>query len=516
MNTTEKQSIRSSRKLKYGTLSAGFVAVVVALCVAVNLLASALSVKWDLRVDITDSEERFYTISEATQTLFEKNFADDPAWQITFRFLAPEDKVSDKMVLEMARAYQSFYSDHITIEFADIYSDPALAEEYGTITQTVLTPNHVLVEGKHHIRAVNFSAFYAYDTSVSYEPVAFTGEKTLTAAILRAGLKESPTAVLTVGHGETLDGVDLSDPDIFDAGGSALEEAAHLLPLIDSLFDMGFDVKLVDLDKQALPDNTRLVIVCDPKYDFLGFDPENPEADSEIDALRKYLNAYNASLMVAVDSETPELPNLMEFLQQDYGLSYEPNRLITDNTNSIKGSGGRLVLGQIPSTLNYTMSNAILSDFTGNERFVFNNAVKLTVTQNVDMLGSGVLINSHNTAVAGGTSDIFPLVAYTSRSDFIDGTELRKYGSVYLMSSTEFLSGKGLVSQYANRDLLESILRVANTINEYSNVEEDLFADEALNITTGKARLWTIVVTFVMPAAVFAVAAVVWARRRHS
>ena len=47
-------------------------------------------------------------------------------------------------------------------------------------------------------------------------------------------------------------------------------------------------------------------------------------------------------------------------------------------------------------------------------------------------------------------------------------------------------------------------------------INEVYFIDEGLDITTGEARGWTVSVTLVAPAAVFAVALVVWARRRHA
>lgn len=516
-----KQSKKASRKLKYGTLSAGFVAVVVILCIAVNLMASGLSAKWDLRVDITDEDSKFYTISDSTKTTIEKHFAEDPDWKIKFIFLAEEDKVSDKMILELARSYESLFNGHISLEFVDVYSDPVFAEEYTRITQTALTPSHVLVEGKHHTRAVNFAAFYYYDSSSgSYDPVAFTGEKTYTAAILRAGLKETPKAVFTIGHGETLDGIDLGQ--ISDSSTTSIEDVSHLIPLFDSLFDMGFEVELVDLDKEDLPEDTRLVVVCAPKYDFLGFDAEDPEADSEIDVLRRYMDAYNASLLVAVNNSTPELPNLMEFMEIDYGLSYVPNAIITDNSNSIKGSGGKLVLGELPSSLEYSMDEKILSVLTGGERLVFNDAVKLTVSTDPRIQGEGVLINTHSTAVCEGKENVYPLFAYTTNAESIESpdgagdTENKMYKTAYLLGSTDFLSASGLVSQYANRALLESVMRVANTVQEYAGVKEVYFTDEALDITTAKARFWTIVVTFLAPSAIFGVAAFVWIRRRHS
>lgn len=516
----DKQSIKSSRKLKYGTLSVGFVIVVVVLCIAVNLIASGLSAKWDLRVDITDNESKFFTISDASKTLIGEYFKDDPDWKVEITFLAPEDKVSDKMILEMARSYESLFIDHVSINFVDIVADPVFAAEMKQLTQTALSANHLLVKGKYHTRAINFSAFYYYDQSVSYDPVAFTGEKTYTGAIIRAGVKDSPKAVFTVGHGESLDGIDLGE--IAGNKTSSLEEVSHLVPLFDSLFDMGFEVTLVDLDKEELPAETRIVIICDPKYDFLGYDTENPEADGEIDILRKYMDGWNSSLLVAVDTSTPSLPNLMEFMEHDYGLGYVPGAIITDNSNSIKGSGGRLVLGNTPESLDYSLDQKILSGFGGGERFVFNDAVKLTVSGSSQIQGEGVLMNSYSTAVCEGEAGIYPLFTFTTNAEAVpnpDGAgddESYMYKTAYMLGSTDFLSAKGLVSQYANRALLESILRIANSSKDYVGIKEVFFADEALNITTAKARMWTVVVVLAIPAAVFAVAAAVWIRRRHS
>ena len=157
--SNNNQQIKAHRKLKYGTLSVGFVVIVVVLCIAINLVASGLSAKWDLRVDITDNAARYYTISDATKTILAEYFKDDPDWEITIFFLAPEDKVSDNMVLELARSYVSEFNGHVKIEFKDILGDPAFASEYTTLTQTALTTKHVIVKGKYHARAVSFNAF---------------------------------------------------------------------------------------------------------------------------------------------------------------------------------------------------------------------------------------------------------------------------------------------------------------------------------------------------------------------
>lgn len=518
--SNNKQQIKAHRKLKYGSLSVGFVAIVVVLCIAVNLLASGLSAKLDLRVDITDNAARFYTISDATKTILKKHFEGEPDWKITIRFLAPEEKIGDKMVLELARSYVSEFNGHVEIVFNDLLGDPAFASEYTTLTQTALTVKHVIVEGKYHARAINFNAFYYFDTE-SGEKAAFTGEKTYTAAILRAGIKESPKAVFTVGHGESIDGVVLSKLE--GERSEAIEQAAYMVPLFDSLYDMGFEVQVLDLNKTKLPDMTRLVIVCNPQDDFIGFskDSDKQEEDSEIDVLRKYMNQYATSLIVAVNNSTPELPVLMEYMSQEYGLSYVPRATVTDNTQSVKGSGGRTILGSLPKSNAYSVDAKILSPFDGDERFAFNDTVKLTVSGASNIQGEGVLMNSSSSAVCEGKAGVYPVFAFNSNAKAIEdptgGTsENYIYKTAYLLGSTDFISAKGLVSQYSNRALLESVLRMANTVQEFADVKEVSFVSEALDITTGQARLWTVVVTFVVPVAVFTVAAVVWGKRRHS
>lgn len=520
--SNNNQQIKAHRKLKYGTLSVGFVVIVVVLCIAINLVASGLSAKWDLRVDITDNAARYYTISDATKNIFAEYFKDDPDWQIKIRFLAPEDKITDEMVLELARSYVSEFNGHVEIVFNDILGDPAFASEYTTLTQTALTTSHVIVEGKYHARAVSFNAFYYFDSETG-EKAAFTGEKTYTAAILRSGLKESPKAVFTIGHGESVDGVVLSKLE--GERSEAIEQVAYMVPLFDSLYDMGFEVQVVDLNKSELPAMTRLVIVCNPQDDFIGFNKESGasgEEDSEIDVLRKYMNQYGTSLIVAVNNSTPELPVLMEYMQQEYGLSYVPRATVTDNTQSVKGSGGRTILGSLPKTNAYSVNAKILSGFIGDERFAFNDTVRLTVEEGTDRVqGEGVLMNSSASAMCEGVAGTYPIFAFNSNAKAIEdptgGTsENYIYKTAYLLGSTDFLSAEGLVSQYANRALLESVLRIANTVQEFAAVKEVSFVSEALDITTGQARMWTIVVTFVVPMVVFTAAAVVWVKRRHS
>ncbi len=519
----DKQEQTSNRKLKYGSLSVAFAIAVTVLCIAVNLVFSGLSAKLDLRVDITDNRAKYFTISEETKTELNKFFADTPDWRIDIRFLADEEEVSDIYILELARSYQSVFNGHVFLSFTDISNDPVFKEKYEKVTQTELTAKHVVVEGANHVRAMTFTNFYYYDTD-SKEAVYFRGENTFTAAIMRAGMTEPPVAVFTAGHGEKFENnSSLPVSSLLTATEENMTEFSSAIPLIGTLNDMGFAVQAIDLNQtESFPENTRLIIVLDPDYDFAGYNANSPDALNEIDIIRSKLEEFNVSLLVSVDRDTPALPNLSELLEENYGISYVPNSAVLDNTASIKGSDGRLILGTLPKSYENSLDEAILSPFSGNERFVFADSVQLTVSQKSDIFGEGVLMNSSPDANVEGNVGTYPLFAFnlTTKALANDATgsdnAVYQYQTVYLLGSTEFLSAKYLNSGYANRALLESVLRKANTVNNYSTAEPVRIVSEGLEITTGQARVWTVIVTCVAPLVIFALAAVVWVRRRHS
>ncbi len=521
--SADKQREAVNRKLKYGSLSVSFAVIVVVLCIAINLAASLLSAAWSLRVDITNSDAKFYTISQSTKDIFEEFFEDNANWQITIRFLADEDKVTDPMVLELARSYESTFKGHVSLAFTDITANRDKWEAYCEETQIELTRYHVLVEGQYHTRAISFANFY-YTDSESGETVAFAGEKTYTAAIVKAGLKESPVAVFTAGHGESLDNGAYLLSNYVGYTAEKLAQA-NKLALFDTLYDMGFDVQVIDLNKQELPASTRLIFISDPQSDFLDYDPAKPDVKSELELIKEAMNGYDITLMVSVDDETPYLENLSRYLEIDFGLGYEANVTVFDNDRSIKGSNGGELLGSVAAKNKGSLGAQIVQNFTGDERFVFADTVKLLTTAELDtalsVQGEDVLISTSAAATAGDKTGTFPLISYTLQANSIEDeegndTDNKEYKTAYLVGSTQFFSSDYINTRYGNRTLLESILRKANTVQEYVAVNEVYFVDEGLEITTGEARVWTVVVTALAPAVIFAVAAVVWVRRRHA
>lgn len=521
---TDKQNTKVTKKLKYGSLSAGFLVVVIVLCVALNLAASVFSARFDLRVDITDDEARYYTITPETKAYINNAYKNNPGWKVTFTFLAEEKAVSDLMVLELARSFESAYPDHISLRFMDKDADYERYKEYCNVTQVNLTARHVLVESDTHIRALNFDGFYDTEAGTG-DVVAFSGQRLYASALVRVSMKEAPVAVFTAGHGESIDnGKLLLDKYV----GLTSEQIMNVMvnkapvPLFVSLNAMGFDIQVVDLNKvNALPDNTRLVIINDPQNDFLGYDFNNPENVSEMDILRNYMNSYNSSLLMSVDPDTEELPELSTFLWQEYGIGYEAQSTVIDMDRSIKGSNGTVLLGDLKSVKDGSLGAQIASAFIGNERFVFSNAVKLKISDDINIAGEDVLVSASPSAQVKGAANNYPLFAYGSHSRTLENEEGKdierlEYQTAYLLGSTEFLSSDYLTASYSNRALFENMLRKVNTEQSAVMIDPIYFVTESLEITTGEARTWTVIVTVLAPLVIFTLAAVVWIKRRHA
>lgn len=73
---------------------------------------------------------------------------------------------------------------------------------------------------------------------------AYNGEEIFAAAFLAVTADETPTAYFTIGHGES---------------------AARAF--INTIVKAGYDVKTIDLTKEEISDDCRLIIINDPKYD---------------------------------------------------------------------------------------------------------------------------------------------------------------------------------------------------------------------------------------------------------
>src|SRR5699024_2836659 len=141
---------------------------------------------------------------------------------------------------------------------------------------------------------------------------------------------------------------------------------------LEEIFDEAlFDIQVVDLSKNTdtresesaseepagddagdteevaevrgeIADETRILVISNPLTDFQGFDPETPDAVTEIDKLNEYMQSYR-SLIVLVNASTPALPNLQEYLWEYWGLDYKPFHKIEDSKSCLPGNTASVI-----------------------------------------------------------------------------------------------------------------------------------------------------------------------------
>ena len=219
---------------------------------------------------------------------------------INIKFCTERDQVykADKlrMIQYTAMALQKEFPDAVRVEYLNIEKNPSQVQKYKATSSTNIYAHQIIFEFGTEYRVCSYDYFFLKNDSSSNEHWAYNGEQKIASLLMALTRAESPIAAFITNHGEQNDNCQSF---------RALVERA------------GFDVVDIDLARDEIPADCRLLISYDPQTDFLGLgNPAFTEGDpSEIDKLDKFLDqAY--SFMLFVDKDTPELPVLEEYLEE--------------------------------------------------------------------------------------------------------------------------------------------------------------------------------------------------------
>ncbi len=199
---------------------------------------------------------------------------------------------TQNMVLKSAKDLAEKFPEFIEVKYIDIWNDFTAVQKYKSTSYSTITSTNVIIESGTEYRVCTLRSFFAFDETNSETPWGYKGEKTLISSMLAVSQAESPIACVTINHTETF-----SDYELF----YTLEGA-------------GYKVQTIDLAYQEIPDDCRMLVIYNPKEDFMQAD--GVSEISEIEKVDRFLNGMNCSMMVFVDAQTPKLPNLEEYLEE--------------------------------------------------------------------------------------------------------------------------------------------------------------------------------------------------------
>ena len=483
----KQQGFFQSRKFKYGTVSVLLTVVVIAAVIVLNVIFTALSSRYGWYVDMTRTD--VFSMSESTIDLLK-----DLEGSYKIIFCMPLDKLSEnttsKMIYTCARDLE-MRLDNVTIEYLDVNTYPDTASKYKlTSTESIYTTD-VIIESETGHKKYSQEAFFMLSSEDS-SVIGFNGELKFASAMMQLAGMYHPMAVFTSGHGET-----------YPEGLGMLFESA------------GFDIKIVNLTEEVLPENAKVIVINAPQFDFIGYNEDG--ITNEISVLDDFLENHG-SLMVFKGSDTPYFPELEEYLEEwgiqfgdavlkDMDSSTTSDGLTIKATLPTEGTGASLhqtmrELSSVPMTIVKDASPIYQLYETKNNRSISS---VLTTSKTAQAFSS-----ENEEAVRGQ----FSLMTLSMQTDYVNNEPTYSY--VLACSSASFADSVYMSqSAYGNRDIIYASMRLFGVDQVPVDIRFKQFEDNALTISTAEASTWTVALVAVIPVLILAVGTVVWVKRRH-
>ena len=244
-----RNSFTQSRKFKYGSMATAFTIGFIAIVVIFNIIFTALASRYNWYIDMTN--EQVFTLSDEAKEIMSDItnevkiiFASEPDVLMT-----GSDSAYMRYVYTTAKQLEESFSN-ITVECVNVLKHPSYFREYYNTTNTDIDSDSVVVVSGSEIRIFAAEAFFTFDEN--YENVwAYNGEYKLISGIMQVTQTDTPIVAFTTEHGESLD-----------------ENGAGNLATLFA--DNGFEVQSVNLANETLDDDCRILVIYNPRYDFIG------------------------------------------------------------------------------------------------------------------------------------------------------------------------------------------------------------------------------------------------------
>lgn len=497
------------RSRGYTSASVLITVLVLALVMLLNTAFSVLAAHYSLFVDLTNTE--LWTLSDEAKKVIAEADGD-----ITITFCHEKDYIesSDTMKYISGTAEEiSKAFPNIHVRYINSILEPQLLKRYKYTDATKIKTTSVIVESGSEFRVYAADAFFVTDSNTK-NVWAYNGEDIFAAAFLAVTAAETPLACLTTTHGETAD-----------------------TAFINTIVKAGYDVRTIDLTKEEIPDDCRLIIVNNPQNDFAGYSVYDKDAVSEIAKIDKFLDS-NGTLMVFKDPSTAYLKNLEEYLYE-WGVVFADG-VVVDNSDSIT-SDGRALVATYPSGTLASSIHKDISSLASPPKTIVKYASPITVSdlftagRDEDGVKTNTWTYSGNTAyrelsavlTAGKTAEVvedgqvidrtggYNLMTVTREMNTVNNDT---YYSYVLAAGTQYFTSPDYLysNVYANKDILYYALRVMGRAKVPADIPFKEFANTKIeDMTSAEATRAAILLITVIPLVTAAAGIVVTTRRKY-
>lgn len=495
-----KNSFYKSKSFRYGSAATAFTCAFIAVVIVFNIIFTALASRYMWYIDMT--KEEVFTLSEAA-----KEILSDIDDEVNIYFTSEPDELMNgsksswtKYVYNTALQLEAeFPNIHVTCK--DIIKNRAFFERFRTTAATDIYTTSVIVESGTEIRVFALQAFFVMNEDETIW--AYNGEKKLISGILQVTSAELPIVYFTTEHGEKL-----------GDGAQAL---------VSLFYDNGFDVRTINLAKEEIDEDARIIIINDPVYDFIGAEADDASSN-EIDKLDAFLDRFGCLYVFSDPDHAARLSNLSELLEE-WGVALTPDTYVRDPDHSISTDG----LSVVAQYDKETLGSSIYKDLTDNLDTMPKTISRYTMPIEILWTEGGGL---------SGSRDVSPVItSYDSASAIRNGETVGKgqynlmtlsretriidneyyYSYVIVSGSSNFANSSYILSNaYANSDILSAAMRATGRDKILANIQYKVFDKTDLDITTAQSNDWSVALVTVLPAVCAVVGLVIWVRRKHS
>ncbi len=507
---------------KYGTFSAGLIAIMVAAVIILNVIMSVMVDRGLLKIDLSSGGQ--YTMSEENIAFLEG--IDKP---ITITVLSDEASYSGGTMNEFSQKYKNVVDDanyyaqtvnlikryseinkNITVKFENFYGSRtnAISEEYTTLFYGDIYIEITDAAGKTRNRLVTFDDIYTYSDPTGYAAYGYPyyiDSNNLETAVT--------SAINTLVSGNTTKMALIS---------AHSTESIFTTLYAPALKLNGFEmVELEGVSLSSIPEEVETLVIAAPESDFL------PE---ELDVLNKWLDndgKRGHSLLVFPGNSMGKLSNFKEFLAE-WGVSYGDGTLYETNKNYIYGDNSNMHV--FTNQGDSEMFKAIKPD-KGDSSLV-GSSLPITVTfEEYSSRATNVLVSTNDSVTVKPASagedwkpaenaelKSYPNLVITADTKIIDEKPVSSYVAAF--SSYEFIYSAW--AQYSSLQNLDVAVNTATFVSGMDadnkltfvpkTIEDQSFAD---SISETDITVITVIFMFVLPIAIVVAGIVVWVRRRR-
>ena len=187
----------SRNMISTSVFSTGMIAIVVALTVVVNLIASALP---ETYTQIDATSQKLYSITEDTEKYLD-TLKDDVTLYVMVNKNSKDDNV-DRTLQKYASA-----SKHVKVKYVDPNVSPTFASKY---TDSDVTSNSIIVVCGDRSKVIDYNSD-SYDSSYNYSVTGYDCEGQVTAAIQYVTSESTTNVYELTGHDESTLSGDFSE-----------------------------------------------------------------------------------------------------------------------------------------------------------------------------------------------------------------------------------------------------------------------------------------------------------------